>query len=175
MLALIAAASAGRDRGRVIVVDRRRRFNPLAAIALGIPPASLVMVYPETNPDEQWAIDQALRCPAIAAVVAWPERLDGRTFRRWQLACETSGAIGCLVRQASERGEPTWADVRLLVRPCAMQEQWRIDVEMIHCRGGRQGSAVKLTFDERSGASHETHTLFVAPELADPAAHQNTG
>lgn len=168
LLAVATAQQARADRRRVIVVDRRRCFHPLPALALGIPPAHLVIVHPESVADERWAIDQALRCGAVGAVVAWPEQLDGRTFRRLQLASEKGGTIGCLVRPAAARSDPTWAEVRLLVRPRSAQEARQIEVELIHSRGGRAGGVARLFLDELSGASHETPALRVAPELADP-------
>jgi protein ImuA len=64
-----------------------------------------------------WALDQALRCRAVAAVLAWPEKLDGRVFRRLQLAAEEGGGLGLLIRPDAARYDPSWADVRILVEP----------------------------------------------------------
>ena len=107
--------------GAVVVLDRTGEFYPLAAVAQGIEPARLIVVHPGNKADHAWALDQALRCPAVAAVVAWPEsldgKLDGRTFRRLQLAAEQGGGLGLLIRPESVRAQPSWADVRLLVEP----------------------------------------------------------
>ena len=107
--------------GAVVVLDRTGEFYPLAAVAQGIEPARLIVVHPGNQADHTWALDQALRCPAVAAVVAWPEsldgKLDGRTFRRLQLAVEQGGGLGLLIRPESVRCQPSWADVRLLVEP----------------------------------------------------------
>jgi hypothetical protein len=43
--------------------------------------------------------------------------LADREFRRLQLAAETGGTLGLLVRPAQARDEPSWADLRLLVEP----------------------------------------------------------
>lgn len=99
----------------VVVIDRHGMFYPPAAAAWGLPLASMILVRPSHVRDEAWALDHALRSPAVAAVLAWPNRLDGRAFRRLQLAAESSGTIGVLVRPAPARKEPTWADVRLRV------------------------------------------------------------
>ena len=105
----------------MVVLDRTGEFYPLAAVAQGIEPARLIVVHPGNKADHTWALDQALRCPAVAAVVAWPEsldgKLDGRTFRRLQLAAEQGGGLGLLIRPESVRCQPSWADVRLLVEP----------------------------------------------------------
>ena len=99
------------------MVDRRRDFCPPAAVRFGIKPEQFVVVRAESAADNDWAMDQVLRSPAVAAVLAWPEKIDGRTFRRWQLAVEQGGGLGLLLRPAAARADPSWADVRLLVEP----------------------------------------------------------
>ena len=73
-------------------------FYPPAAVRLGIALDRLLLVRVDNRADHDWALDQALRCPAVAAVMAWPEalagRLDGRTFRRLQLAAEAEREFG---------------------------------------------------------------------------------
>ena len=114
-LAFRAAAEAfraaqTRRAGVVVVLDRTGEFYPLAAVAHGIEPARLIVVHPGNKADHTWALDQALRCPAVAAVIAWPEtldgKLDGHTFRRLQLAVEQGGGLGLLIRPASVRLNP---------------------------------------------------------------------
>jgi protein ImuA len=116
-LALLAAKQACGDGGMLAVFDRRREFCPPAAVRLGIAPQQLLVIHADTPADNHWAIDQALRSPAVAAALAWPDRLDDRTFRRWQLAAEEGGCLGLLLRPEKARHEPSWADVRLLVEP----------------------------------------------------------
>lgn len=127
----------------IVVVDRGGRFHPPAVMPwLAGPSAAdgkasggpqLVVVRPARDEDELWAIDQSLRCPAVAAVVAWPGRLSATAMRRLQLAVRSSGAVGLLIRglylpqqgrsaaPATVRQEswrsPSWADVRLAVSP----------------------------------------------------------
>jgi hypothetical protein len=126
----------------IVVVDRGGRFYPpavlpwLASLPIaasggtetggqgGVP--EIVMVRPSRDDDELWAIDQSLRCPGVAAVLAWPGRMQANAMRRLQLAARASGAVGLWVRglgdartQASRApmNEPTWADARVMVTP----------------------------------------------------------
>jgi protein ImuA len=147
---LLAAGGDGRGGATVLVLDATGEFYPPAAVAQGIEPARLIVVHPGNQADHTWALDQALRCPAVAAVVAWPEsmqgRLDGRTFRRLQLAVEQGGGLGLLIRPESVRGQPSWAGVRLLVEslpsmspygrraPCTTGRRMRVMI--LRCRGG---------------------------------------
>lgn len=116
LLAVQRAASGG---GLIVAVDRRRQFYPPAAVRWGIDPRRLIIVSPETQADELWALDQSLRSPAVRAVLAWLDRLDGRTYRRLQLAAEQGGALGLLIRSAGALRQASWAEVRLLVRAVA--------------------------------------------------------
>ena len=123
-LALLAARQAlVRDGSAALVVlDSRGDFCPPAAVRLGIAAHRLVVIHPDSVADHHWAMNQALRSSAAAAVLAWPPAIDDRTFRRWQLAAEEGGCFGLLVRPAAARVEPSWADVRLLVEPKERRE-----------------------------------------------------
>ena len=147
--ALRAVAGACRGGGAVVVLDRTGEFYPLAAVAQGIEPGRLIVVHPGNKADHTWALDQALRCPAVAAVVAWPEsldgKLDGRTFRRLQLAVEQGGGLGLLVRPESVRSQPSWADVRLLGRTAAAARR---------LMAGRPGTRRKHCIFRVPGARH---------------------
>ena len=81
-LALLAAREACGEGGRLVVVDARREFYPPALIRFGIPMEQFLVVHAVGLADHLWALDQSLRCRGVAAVLAWPEQLDGRTFRR---------------------------------------------------------------------------------------------
>ncbi len=100
------------------LVDACGDFYPPAALALGIDLRRLWVVRPRSEAEAFWAVDQALRCPAVGSVVAWFERLDDRASRRLQLAAETGGGLGLLLRPAGAR-ERSFAAVRMSVEPVA--------------------------------------------------------
>ena len=159
-LAMAAASQACRDGGAVVVLDRRREFYPPAAVRLGIELQDLIVVQAGSEADNQWALDQALRCPGVAAVLAWPEKLDGRTFRRLQLAAEEGGGLGLLIRPLAARREPSWADLRLLVEPLPAEPlagcKRRLRIHLLRCHGAASGRNVDLEIDD------ETHTVYPA-------------
>lgn len=162
-LALGVAAQACAEGGALVVLDRRREFYPPAATRLGIALEQMIVVVAPGEADGAWALNQALRCPAVAAVLAWPERLDGRTFRRLQLAAEQGGGLGLLVRPEHARAEPSWADVRLLVEPLpsgGKARRRRLRVCVLRCRGGTSGGSVELEIGD------ETRTVHPAARLA---------
>ncbi len=125
-------ATSAPQASTIVVVDRGQRFYPPAVLpwldaqagvaAGGGRRPQLVVVRPSRDDDEIWAIDQSLRCPGVAAVLAWPGRVHSTAMRRWQLATRVSGAVGLLVRGLAGRqqaSEPTWADARIAVAPVA--------------------------------------------------------
>jgi protein ImuA len=144
MLAVAAACEAQRAGGAVVVIDRGDAggpaFYPPAAAAWGLDLTGVIVVRPTSDADERWALDQALRCEHAAAVLAWPRRLDGRTFRRLQLAAEASGAVGLLVRPAEAQREASWSHVRWVVTPQptpeGASERWQLAVRLVRVRGG---------------------------------------
>jgi hypothetical protein len=173
----------------IVVVDRGQRFYPPAVMpwldALAEAPGRgggrphLVVARPSRDDDELWAIDQALRCPGVAAVLAWPRRVHATAMRRWQLAARTSGAVGLLVRGLSERvaaGEPTWADAKLAVSPVALAEP-AADLAVRRLRIARAGGpwagnemleerSVELLLDLANGReATRRHRLSARPAL----------
>lgn len=167
-LALGTAREACREGGALVVLDEAREFYPPAAVRLGIEPDRLIVVRAANPADNTWALDQALRCLGVAAVLAWPEKLDGRTFRRLQLAAEQGGGLGLLIRPQRVRHEPSWADVRLLVEPLPSAGPAggrRLRIELLHTRGGSRGGNVEVELDD------ETHTVHPVARLARPADH----
>jgi hypothetical protein len=164
-----AVAGTGRGGGVVVVLDRSGEFYPPAAAAQGIEPDRLIVVHPGNQADHTWALDQALRCPAVAAVVAWPEscggKLDGRTFRRLQLAVEQGGGLGLLIRPQGVRRQPSWADVRLLIEslPSLAPYGWprRMRVVLLRCRGGGHHVPMVVAGEQTVEVEidHEAHPL----------------
>ncbi len=161
-LAMAAAVEACRDGRALVVLDRRHEFYPPAAARLGIELQNLIVVHTDSKADDHWALDQALRCPGVAAVLAWPQQLDGRTFRRLQLAAEGAAGLGLLIRPLAARHEPSWADVRLEVQPEPSEDcNRRLRVRLLRCRGSDVGRSVEVKLDD------ETYPVHLAAGLAE--------
>jgi protein ImuA len=190
-LALAAAREAVGDSRALVVVDCSRKFYPPAAAAWGIDLSQTLVLQPADHAAELWALDQALRCPGVGAVYAACGALDVRDFRRLQLAAESGGTLGVLVRPSRLRGQPSWADVQWQVRTkdegrrtkevighlslVIRHSAWRLRVELVRCRGGPGGQVVELSLNETTGVwqdartTHATHPVPLPAQLADPA------
>ena len=198
-LALAAAREACAGGGELIVVDRSRTFYPPAAAAWGIDLSQMLLLAPADDATALWALDQALRCPGVGAVYAPCGPLDVRDFRRLQLAAESGGTLGVLVRPSRLRGQPSWSETQwsiesvntkgekqstkyegrrtkraissFILRPSS----FHLRVELVRCRGGPGGQVAELVLDETTGiwqdarTSHATHPVSLPAQLAHPA------
>jgi protein ImuA len=131
-----ARQSPGRDPGVIVIADPARNFYPPAAFRLGLRPDQLILLQHPREEELYWAIEQALRCSAVAAVYAaadlgsssrqsfFGNNLDPRWLRRFQLAAEQGGGLGIFVRPARVANRPTWADL-----------QWRVSLDALSLSG----------------------------------------
>lgn len=120
-------AAAQATAGLVVVIDPQREFYPPAAVGIGLDLSRLLLVRPDSPAAALWALEQALRSPAVAA--CWcidsgyfeggfsEGGFSERALRRLQLAAETGGSLGLLLRPAQVARAPTWASVRFRVTP----------------------------------------------------------
>lgn len=177
-LALAAAREACRQGGPLVVVDRAGQFYPPSARAAGLDLRQLILLRPRHVHDELWALNQALRCRGVGAVLCWTGPLHQRALRRCQLAVEQAATLGLLVRPLQAAAEPCWAEVRLAVEPLPTVEAAapstnitrRVRVELLRSRTGGSGASIELELH------HETSALRMAPTMAPAATgHRRRG
>lgn len=177
-LALIAAREACQTHGPLVVIDGQGTFYPPAAIRAGIDLTRLIVVRVAQARDESWALDQSLRSGGVGAVLCMTDRLAQRAARRLQLAAESNGGVGFLVRPAAVRCQPCWSEVRLLVEPCAGLESGRLggrrlSVELLKTRGTvaselAEKRRLELEVDD------ETGVVRAVAQLAPAAARRRS-
>ena len=152
--------SKAREPGVIVIADPRRDFYAPAAVRLGLRPDQLILLQHPREEELYWAIEQALRCPAVAAVYAAADlnsttrqsflgsNLDQRWLRRFQLAAEQGGGLGIFVRPVRVAGRPTWADL-----------QWRvaIDPTSLHSHESRTSPAKMRLHEANNTPLHEAH------------------
>lgn len=168
-LAFAAAAEAMKQTsGFVVLVDIDQHFYPPALQAYGMDLEKVIFVRPESLADAIWVVDQALRTPAVAAVVAELDRIDDRAARRLQLAAESGDGLALLLRGAAARKQPSWAEVQWLVgsqnrnassetgphsssRTVATRAARRLRVKLVRHRSGIAGTVLPLEIDSITG------------------------
>jgi hypothetical protein len=162
--ALTLAQQACVERRALVVVDPRQCFYPPAAAARGIDLGRTIVIRPPTARAALQALVQSLRCPALGAVLGWVDRLASAEFRRLQLAAESGGGLGLLMRPLAARSAPSFAHLRLVLSPLPSAATGRrLEIDVLRFRGHGDGRKVLLEIDD-AGA------LRVLPAVAAPAA-----
>ncbi|WP_374357685.1 translesion DNA synthesis-associated protein ImuA [Chitinimonas sp.] len=132
--------------------------------AAGVDLQRLTWVQPEGEHHALWAMEQSLREPACGAVVAWfRHALADRDCRRMQLAAETGGACGFVLRQGA--GEPLASPFGLRLAVDAVAGG--VAVQVLKRRGPPLTRPVFLSQD--SLASQPAPRFSVVPAAASVA------
>jgi hypothetical protein len=106
-------------------------YAPALADA-GLDPARMLVVRPRAGVDRLWAMEQALRSGACAAVLGWAGEARDPMLRRLKLAAEEGGTLAFLLRPSAHRHEASPAALRLALAARAHG----LDVEVLKSRSG---------------------------------------
>ena len=135
------AVVLGRTAGPVLWISPDPDAWPSGLARFGLSPAQLVLVR-ATKADALWAMEEVLRCPAVSGALLMVSDLDLTAARRLQLAAETGGALGLLLRPdgapAASVALTCWRVTALPSIGVGAQRlgdpRWQLD--MLRCRGG---------------------------------------
>lgn len=106
---------------------------PPALAERGLAHAQLLVSKPFTAARTLWAMEQALRSGACAAVLAWAETADMHALRRLKLAAHAGPGFGLLFRSPRQRAKPSPATVRLALST----HEAMLVVELVKVQGGK--------------------------------------
>ena len=136
------------DHGAAIWISPARTLFPPALKNFGITPDHFLFVDVRKEKDVLWAMDEALKCTGVSAVVGEVGNMSFNESRRLQLAVEKSQVTGFILRKNSRSLATTastskWKIISLPSEP--IQElpgighpKWR--VELLKVKNGRPGS-----------------------------------
>ncbi len=139
-----ASLILGRANGPVLWIGPDPDAWPSGLARYGLSPANLVMVRAPRPADALWAMEEALRCPAIAGALLTLSDIDLTAARRLQLAAEAGGALGLLLRPDTEEPGPSAALTRWRVNALPGlggtqhnlgDPRWSLD--LLRCRSGQ--------------------------------------
>jgi protein ImuA len=142
--------------------------------ALGLDPARLILVETAHRKETLWAMEEAVRSAAPAAVVGVIDTLDLKLSQRLHLAATEAGLPLFLLRPAPTL-ESSAAATRWRIGPAkaardrfglVTQPRWHLQLE--RCRNGRPGEWV-VEYD------HVAHRFSLAAALADFSRARGTG
>jgi protein ImuA len=141
--------------------------------ALGLDPRRLLLVETAHRKDTLWAMEEALRSDAAAAVAGVIDQFDLKTSQRLQLAAMDAG-LPLFVLRPAQLLESSAAATRWRVGAAAAardrfglfaRPRWQLMLE--RCRNGRAGEWM-VEYD------HVAHRFSLAAALADPTVPHGT-
>lgn len=150
-LSLLLAQQLPRSGPR-IVIDPDREVYPIPLLAAGSEPAAWIFARAQDHSEGLWAFEQSLRCPGVALVWARIDPVSSLAFRRLQIAVESSGGLGFLVRPKAALKQPSWAEARFLISPRpSVSESPRFQIEVAYSRGLVKQSHLDVEIDAQTG------------------------
>lgn len=137
-LPLLARLTQNREQA-AFVAPPHIPYAPALAQA-GVLASRLLVIDAKTDDEALWAAEQLLRTPAFGAVLGWLPRINEVAQRRLQLAAESSGKVGLIVRPLRAAAQSSLSALRLKL----VREHGALQVEILKARGGRAGARFRL-------------------------------
>lgn len=133
--------------GATLWVSTERKLFPPALKRFGLEPDNFIFLDLAQDKHILWAMEEALKCPALTAVIAEVRELSFTASRRLQLAVEDSRVTGFVLRHNPRQITTTACVSRWRITPLPSAPvddlpgigfpQWRVTLERI--RNGKPG------------------------------------
>ena len=152
-----AAILLARCGGQVLWISTEQESNlvwPPGLIPFGLAPESLILARAARWPEALWAMEEALRCPALGAAVLMAgagQGLDLTATRRLHLAAEAGGVFGLLLRPDGAAGASA-ARTRWHIAPLASDAAPRWRLTLLRQRGGAPAGPWNVSFEAATGS-----------------------
>jgi protein ImuA len=133
-------------KGTAVWVSSKRTLFPPALHVFGIEPERIIFIDLWRQKDVLWAIEEALKCDALSAVVGELSELSFTESRRLQLAVEQSRVTGFIHRYTPKSENITACVTRWKIKPLASDTggipgvgfpRWNVD--LLKVRNGKPG------------------------------------
>jgi len=166
---------AGRGQSIVWVAEDMAALESGAPYGLGLDgfglaPERLVIVAVAQRRDLLWAMEEALRCGAVGAVIGEIRHgaLDTVAVRRLSLAAAETGALALLLRAAPHDDASTAATRWMIAAAASRNEQPHFLAQLLR---NRRGAGGHWTLEWSDGDGHFTCAAHAQP-VAQPPAHR---
>jgi protein ImuA len=141
-------ASLMQKGGAAIWISCYRTIFPPALISFGIAPDKIIFIDLQKEKEMLWAMEEALKCDGLTAVVGEMPELSFTASRRLQLAVEQSGVTGFILRCNSRNVNTTACVTRWKISPLPSAftddmpgvsfPRWNVD--LLKVRNGKPGN-----------------------------------
>lgn len=158
-------ASLMKQGGVCLWIGTSRKLFPPSLMAFEVEPHRVIFIDVQKEKDVLWAMEEALKCEGLAAVIAEVREISFAQSRRLQLAVESSKVTGFLLRNDPRKLGTTTCVARWQIThlPGVLEDglpgvgfpRWQ--VELLRVRNGNPGSW-KLEWVDGRFASVEEKT-----------------
>jgi len=134
--------------GACIWISTARKLFPPALKAFSVTPDRIIFIDVQRDRDVLWAMEEALKCEGLAAVIAEVREISFAQSRRLQLAVEDSKVTGFLLRTDMKKLSSTICVARWQVSPLPSEPEpglpgvsfprWQVD--LLRVRNGTSGT-----------------------------------
>jgi protein ImuA len=169
-----------KNGGSAVWIGRSPILFPPALKAFGIPPDQVIFIDLKKEKDLFWAMEEALKCASLSAVIGEIPELSFTHSRRFQLAVEQSKTTGFILRNNPRTLTPNSCLARWKIKPLPSQNEeglpgighpvWQVDLQKI--RNGRPSSWM---VEWRNGKFHEVVKSLPAIILRPISSTRKTG
>ena len=131
----------------VVWIGSSIKIFPPSLKWFGIEPHCVVFLQVKKEKDISWAIQEALSCSSLSAVVGEMPEMSITASRRFQLAIENAG-VGCFILRKNPKNLLTTAVTRWHIQPLPTKKEtglpgighprWKVD--LLKVRNGKTGS-----------------------------------
>lgn len=137
-----------RHEGVGVWIGTSRKLFPPALKAFGIEPDQVIFVDLQRERDVLWAMEEALKCEGLAAVIGEVREISFAQSRRLQLAVESSGVTGFILRTDARKLSTTACTARWQITALSSAQESempgvgfpRWNVELLKVRNGNPGT-----------------------------------
>jgi len=134
--------------GACLWISTSRTIFPPALKSFGVDPHRFIFIDLNREKDVLWAIEEALKCEGLAAVIGEVRELTFAQSRRLQLAVEKSKVTGFILRSDEQKITSTTCTARWKITPIASVSDDELpgvgfprwNVELLKVRNGNPGT-----------------------------------
>jgi len=134
--------------GVCVWIGISRKLFPPSLMTFNVEPDRMIFIDLQWEKDVLWAMEEALKCEGLAAVIAELREVSFAQSRRLQLAVENSGVTGFILRNDPRKVGATTCVARWQITPLPSEleddlpgvgfPRWQ--VELLKVRNGNPGS-----------------------------------
>lgn len=131
----------------IVWISASHKIFPPSLKWFGISPQQVLFLHVKKEKDVSWAIQEALKCSSLSAVVGELPEMALTTSRRFQLAIEKAG-VGCFILRSNPKNLLTTTVSRWHVQPLPSSiedyfpglghPRWRVN--LLKARNGKTGT-----------------------------------